>query len=80
MGKPRLHGSLLKGAFMFRMNGMPRAQGCAGAACVGIALFVLDTYVAPERLRVAHPCAPSRSTVHPEHNPRLYGRSKGCAF
>ncbi len=23
--------------FMFRMNGMPRAQGCAGAACVSFA-------------------------------------------
>ena len=28
----------------------------------------LDTYVFPETLRVAHPCAQSRSTVHPEHN------------
>ena len=27
-----------------------------------------DTYVASGRLRVAHPCAQSRSTVHPEHN------------
>ena len=25
---------------MFRMNGMPRAQGCAGAACVSIALHM----------------------------------------
>ena len=26
-----------------------------------------ETLVASGRLRVAHPCAPSRSTVHPEH-------------
>jgi len=26
MGKPRLHGILLKDALMFRMNGMPRAR------------------------------------------------------
>ena len=60
---------------MFRMNGMPRAQGCAGAACVsfaqrriGLLQDSLDTLVVPGRLRVAHPCAQSRSTVHPEHN------------
>jgi hypothetical protein len=26
-------GQIGQGFFMFRMNGMPRAQGCAGAAC-----------------------------------------------
>ncbi len=41
----------------------------AGAACVRIAQHPFRrTYVLPERLRVAHPCAQSRSTVHPEHN------------
>ena len=66
------------------MNGKPRAQGCAGAVPVRFArcltqdalerpVFVfaqlmLDTHVRPVRLRVAHPCAQSRSTVHPEHN------------
>ena len=30
--EPRVYGTLLQDALMFRMNGMPRAQGCAGAA------------------------------------------------
>jgi len=37
----------------------------------GVSVFaqlMLDTHVRPVRLRVAHPCAQSRSTVHPEHN------------
>jgi hypothetical protein len=32
--------ALLAGFFMFRMNGMPRAQGCAGAACVSFARHI----------------------------------------
>ena len=42
--------------------------GSAGAVCFSYAQLIPDTYVIPVRLRAAHPCALSRSTVHPEHN------------
>jgi len=53
---------------MFRMNGMPRAQEAQERLVSISEQLIFDIYVAPETLRAAHPCAPSRSTVHPEHN------------
>ena len=60
---------------MFRMNGMPRAHDCRDVGGRAMqeqlprdAQERPGTFVGPGRLRVAHPCAQSRSTVHPEHN------------
>jgi hypothetical protein len=59
---------------------MPRAQGCAGAASPRLARHtkmcgasgkrshcIIVVLCETETLRTAHPCAPLRSTVHPEH-------------
>jgi hypothetical protein len=37
--------------FMFRTNGMPRAQGCARAACVNLALLYQERYAAGAGMR-----------------------------
>ena len=37
---------------MFRMNGTPRAQGCAGAACFNLARRIQERYAASKNLIV----------------------------
>jgi hypothetical protein len=46
-----------------------RDMGTCRGDCLALSLSsrVIDTPCKSDRLRAAHPCALSRSTVHPEH-------------
>jgi len=43
---------------MFRMNGMPRAQGCAGAACVKLAQWGAGMGIAYQDTPQVRICTP----------------------
>ena len=53
---------------MFRMNGMPRAQEAQERLLSDLHSVMEVATESPVRLCVAHRCALSQSTVHPEHN------------
>jgi len=53
---------------MFRMNGMSRAQEAQERLLSSWHSAMEVGTESPARLCVAHPCALSQSTVHPEHN------------
>ena len=71
------------------MSAPKRPQGCACSASQGklpvarrsvsaeLAESKFDMQCKPERLRVAHPCAHSRSTAHPVHKGYVQGFTGG---
>jgi len=53
------------------LEACPKGEAPVAWRSVGAELVEseFDMQFETERLRAAHPCAPSRSTAHPVHNP-----------